>query len=92
MPDVTTLTIEAKELAKKQDWPDALERYKAALALDPHNADLHFLLGCCYFKMNRGPDARKAWDRTLALAPGHEKARVWIHRVTGLNFETVTTS
>ena len=88
MPDVKTLLEEGNDLSKKKDWAEALERYRTATSLDPENADLHFLVGCCHFKMNHGPGARTAWERTLQLDPDHEKARKWIHRVTGLDFQT----
>ena len=85
MPDVSDLIAEGNELALKKQWGDALERYRAAAALDPSNAEVYFLAGCCHFKMNYGPGAREAWERALSIDPSHERARVWIHRTTGLS-------
>ena len=83
-PDIESLVGEAHAFAKKKDWAEALERYRAAVALDPNNPEFHFLEGCCWFKMNRGPAAREAWSRCLKIDPSHEKARVWIRSVTGM--------
>lgn len=90
MPDVKDLVKEGNELSKKKDWAGALERYRAAAALDPNDANLYFLIGSCHFKMNHGPGAREAWSRALEIDPGFEKARTWIHRVTGMSFQTPT--
>jgi len=84
MPDVSDLVREGNDLATKKQFAQALERYRAAAALDPNNAEVHFLAGCCHFKMNYGPGAREAWRRALSIDPAHERARIWIHRVTGL--------
>ena len=85
MPDVTDLILEGNELAVKNQFTEALERYRAALALDPNNAEVHFLAGCCHFKLNHGPGAREAWRHALSIDPAHDRARTWIHRVTGLS-------
>ena len=85
MSDVTTLIQEGNGLAKAKKWEEALECYRAASALAPDNPEIWFLIGCCYFKMNDGPRAREAWERSLRIDPTYEKARVWIHRVTGLS-------
>jgi len=89
MADIQSLIREGNELAKKKEWAAALERYRAAAALEPSDAELHFLIGCCHFKLNHGPGARAAWTRALEIDPGYEKARTWIHRVTGMHFEPV---
>lgn len=84
MPDVSDLVREGNDLALKTQYSAALERYRAAAALDPNNAEVHFLAGCCHFKMNHGSGAREAWQRALSIDPAHERARRWVHRVTGL--------
>lgn len=88
MTDKASLIAEGNALAKEKKWSEALECYRAAAALDPGDPSVHFLAGCCHFKLNHGPGARSAWERTLDLDPTYEKARVWIHRVTGLPGET----
>jgi tetratricopeptide (TPR) repeat protein len=85
MSDAATLIQEGNELAQEKKWGEALECYRAASALDPTNPEIWFLAGCCHFKMNHGPGAREAWERALKIDPSFEKARVWIHRVTGLS-------
>lgn len=92
MPDVQELVNEGNELSQKKQWAEALERYRAAAALDPNNANLYFLIGSCHFKMNHGPGAREAWSRALEIDPSFEKARTWIRRVTGMSFETPTSA
>ncbi len=85
MPDVSDLVREGNGLASNRQYAEALERYRAAAALDPNNAEVHFLTGCCHFKMNYGPGARESWHRALSIDPAHERARMWIHRVIGLS-------
>ncbi len=85
MADIDNLIHDGNELAQASKWDEALECYRAASALEPTNPEIWFLIGCCHFKMNYGAGAREAWERALLIDPTFEKARVWIHRVTGLS-------
>ena len=92
MSEVATLLQEGNQIAREKNWEEALECYRAASALDPTNPEVWFLVGCCHFKLNHGTGAREAWERSLAIDPTYEKARVWIHRVTGLSGRVPLTS
>ena len=92
MPEVKELVDEGNELSRKKEWAQALERYRAAAALEPNDATLYFLIGSCHFKMDHGPGAREAWSRALEIDPTYEEARTWIHRLTGMSFETPTSA
>ncbi|MCA9414208.1 MAG: tetratricopeptide repeat protein [Candidatus Omnitrophica bacterium] len=92
MSDVATLVNEGNELAKKKQWAEALEHYRAAAALAPADPEIWFLMGCCHFKMNHGPGAREAWEKALNMDPTYEKARIWIHQVTGLTGQVPITA
>lgn len=83
-PDVTALLTEGDGLAREKKWNEALERYRAAVAFEPANARIHFLIGSCHFKMNEGSQAREAFFRAISLDPSDVKICTWIHRITGL--------
>ena len=51
----------------------AIEDFKKAIDLDPNNAEAYLWLGVSLHKDNRDADARKAFEKSLALNP----KRVW---------------
>jgi tetratricopeptide (TPR) repeat protein len=51
----------------------AIEDFRKAIALDPNNAEAYLWLGVSLHKDNRVADARKAFEKSLALNP----RRVW---------------
>lgn len=51
----------------------AIEDFKKAIDLDPNNAEAYLWLGVSLHKDNRIPEARKAFEKSLALNP----KRVW---------------
>jgi len=81
---VADLLKEGDGLAREKKWSEALERYRAAVAFEPANAHIHFLIGSCHFKLNEGPQAREALFRAVSLDPANEKIRTWIYRITGM--------
>jgi Flp pilus assembly protein TadD len=92
MSEAAAVLQEGNKLAQAKNWGEALECYRAAAALEPTNPEIWFLLGCCHFKMNHGPGAREAWEKALKIDPTFDKARIWIHRVTGLSGQVPITS
>ncbi len=51
----------------------AMKDFQKALELDPSSADAHMWLGLAFRKANRNEEARKQFERAVALNP----ARVW---------------
>lgn len=72
--------------AGKNKRKEALERFTRAAELQPGNADNQFWLGSAAFdhiddvgmlsKMSLASDGRKAFEKAIALDPGHVAARV----------------
>jgi Flp pilus assembly protein TadD len=63
-----------------QDWDRAIQELQAALVLEPHNADVHNLLGYSYRKRAQ-PDLPRAffhYHEALRLNPSHRAAREYL--------------
>lgn len=68
------------------DVPGAIERFQAALELNPGFVEAHVGLASIDYNRGRYDDALAAVERALALAPDHEKAlriRVLTHEARG---------
>lgn len=66
---------EGNQFRARQQYPQALEAYKKALALaPPGTAGLHFRLGDVYWRSLRFDEAKKDLEQELALNPYHSKA------------------
>ena len=63
----------ARDVAKLEVARGHLER---AIAADPGFPDAHFNYGIVLDGLGRVEDARAAYERTMALAPAHENARL----------------
>ncbi|KAH8079204.1 protein N-acetylglucosaminyltransferase [Aureococcus anophagefferens] len=63
----------ARDVAKLEVARGHLER---AIAADPDFPDAHFNYGIVLDGLGRVEDARAAYERTMALAPAHENARL----------------
>jgi tetratricopeptide (TPR) repeat protein len=66
------------------DTGRALAALKDTLRLDDRLADAHYLLGLCLREQRRIPDAMKALEKALALAPGLVPAREELADLYGL--------
>ncbi len=67
---------EARTALEHRRPDDALERVRAAIALDPTRPDFHLLEGRLLQILGNYADAERALERTLKLAPdSHEAAR-----------------
>jgi tetratricopeptide (TPR) repeat protein len=60
---------------RDRDTGGATAALKDALRLDDKVADAHYLLGLCLREEDRVPEAMRAFERALALAPGLIPAR-----------------
>jgi len=60
---------------RDRDTNGAITALKESLRLDDTVADAHYLLGLCLREQHRLPEAMKAFEKALALAPGLIPAR-----------------
>ena len=63
-----------------QNWERAIQELQAALVFEPHNADIHNLLGYSYRKRAE-PDLPRAffhYNEALRLNPSHRAAREYL--------------
>lgn len=79
-PGVPDQLVTARAAIAAKDWPRALTELKAALKVEPRNADVHNLLGYSHRKQAR-PDLPKAFEHyrlALQIDPGHKGAHEYI--------------
>ena len=65
----------AFEHMEKEDWSQALEGFRACVALSERHAPSHGNMGLCLAKMGRKAEALAVLDRALEVDPGYEPAR-----------------
>lgn len=53
----------------RDDFPHAIEKFKAAIALDPNHANSHWNLGNAYYKTGRFAEALKEYETCDGLYP-----------------------
>ena len=69
-PDNVELICDlADAYADQGRWGDAIEAYKAAIALDSTNADLQNSLGTVYEEVGKLMEAEQAYQKAIALSP-----------------------
>jgi tetratricopeptide (TPR) repeat protein len=61
-------------LARRENYPEAIRRYKEALKLDPSLSPLHLNLGLAYLKQTQPGPAISEFDLFLKAQPGHRQA------------------
>ncbi len=64
----------ADAYAARGRWNDAIEAYKAAIALDATNADLHNILGAAYEEVGSLDQAETAYKQAILLNASHSMA------------------
>ena len=69
-----THQLRAESYALRQDPDDALKEFRAALQLQPQEAELHEALGELYLDNHSDDDAQSELERALALDPSRTHA------------------
>jgi tetratricopeptide (TPR) repeat protein len=67
--DAVSLNISGDRYYQKGDIPGAVREFKAALALDPSNVNVHNSLGVCYSVLGEFKSALAEFETALALEP-----------------------
>jgi len=62
-------------LAAQGRIDEAIEQFKAAIAIDPNQPDVHFNLGAMLDQKGRSADAAEQFEIALRLNPVHSAAR-----------------
>ena len=70
-------------LLEQRDIPEALSIYRRALELNPQFFLSHFLVGRCYFLLNRFDEARTSFEEVLFLRPADSLLLAWTHTYLG---------
>jgi protein O-mannosyl-transferase len=65
----------AVSYAKQSQFPQAVEWFQKAIALDPKNATYYYDLGTSYFRMNDKVKGTENYDKAVALDPNIIKNR-----------------
>ena len=68
-PAVRTLFLEGFQLQQEGSTDLAIERYTAALAIDPNHVSSLYELGWSYWVIGRWDDVLEVWERVLELDP-----------------------
>jgi poly-gamma-glutamate capsule biosynthesis protein CapA/YwtB (metallophosphatase superfamily) len=76
-PDTTVqqLFLEGFVLQQEGDTQQAIERYRAALALEPDHLPSLYEIGWSYWVLGRWEDVIEVWERVLELAPQYPDAQ-----------------
>ncbi len=64
----------ADAYADRGQWDDAIKAYRAAIALDAANADLHNSLGTVYEEVGDLEEAERAYQQAIVLKPNDSMA------------------
>ncbi|MEO0080852.1 MAG: tetratricopeptide repeat protein [candidate division WOR-3 bacterium] len=65
----------------RRDFALAIRHYKAAVELDPLNAENYYLLGLVYVSMDSLEPARAALSQAIRIDPNHDAARSSLEKV-----------
>lgn len=69
LAEVAELVGQAEEALRRRDWEPARAAAERAVALQPHNATVHLLLGRLHLAAGRAPAALDALRRAVRLDP-----------------------
>ena len=79
IPDVNLQLVH--ELLKRGVYAEALILIRRALIEHPDEAELHFLLGGCLYRVKAYEEAREALEKAVELAPAHADAQRLLQKV-----------
>ena len=71
----TTLVHQGNELATSGKYADAMEKFQAAMEVDPHDPDPVYQTGMCLMELGLYSKARESFDEVEQLAPGWFRSR-----------------
>jgi Flp pilus assembly protein TadD len=75
---VDELVAEADELRSRRLFPQAIEKLRKALLLQPSSPDVNFALGISFAQSGQAPQAVKHLRTTLEADPEHAAALSWL--------------
>lgn len=67
--DVSSLVAQGRASFEQQDWPKAIEAFKAVLVIDPNHPEAHTYMGFILAQAGHADGALLAFDRALASRP-----------------------
>ena len=70
----------ARELEKERKFEEAARQLEKAVELQPHYADVHFMLGRMYEESGNNVNSRESIKRSLAINPNFFRARIMLAR------------
>ena len=73
-PDAEQLRSVALDYVLLDDYKDAIHWLEIAASFDPHDADVLYSLGRCYYTQSLYPEAEAMFLRVLQIKPDHLKA------------------
>ncbi len=67
--DIPTLVTQGRAAFERQEWPKAIEAFKAVLAADPNQPEAHTYMGLILVQAGHADGALLAFDKALATNP-----------------------
>ncbi|HOW27279.1 MAG TPA: tetratricopeptide repeat protein [Elusimicrobiota bacterium] len=64
---------------------EALQEFNKALALEPHNAEIHYNLGLIHESKNDRDKAQESYKTALSFNPAHKLSQEHLNRLIGIN-------
>ncbi len=85
-----SLTDQGNQLGSTGQLADALERYREASEVDPHNPDPVYQSGMCLLELGAYSQARESFEEVERLAPGWFRCRTDRWLALGLESGTIS--
>jgi tetratricopeptide (TPR) repeat protein len=63
--DVTALIKEGRELNRQKQYPQAIEKYKSVLMVEPNNVQANYQLAFTFFASGKGPEGLPYLDKVI---------------------------
>ena len=75
MPSLKRILFDAKNLARREQFHQAIRLYRKCLDVDPRNEEALIGLGGCYYSLGDSHRARQVWLACLNLYPDSERTK-----------------